>query len=573
MLQPRSALRFASTLVLAALLAAPVAAATSEAPLDISTAGSFLAGQQALEDMATAEAAKYLMAAAEADWDNLLLVDRAFFALAADGQVAEAARTAEHLLEIDPGNEIGTLVLGVQAMHEGRYDEAVEVLEALGVDNFTGISGAILRAWSLTGADRYDEAKALLDELGETGLDEFLAAPRAMMAEFAGDGDEAVRYARQALELSPYDSRAVEAFARISANAGGFDEALAAIEEYRIAGGSHPLVTDLEEPLKGQQPVDPFTRSVEAGAAMMFNIVGLPLADDRDRNGDGYPDGDPELGLVFIQLGNYLDPADPTGKLLLASFYSSAGQVERANALLGEIPEASPMWQMAVIRLAENLDTAGDREGAIARLQEIVDASPDNLVAVNSLGALLNDEKRYEESAELYSAALSTVDQDAPASWRFFFLRGIAYERSGEWAKAEPDFLKALELSPDQPSVLNYLGYSWVDMGINLDRALEMIEKAVAAQPTDGMIIDSLGWAYYRLGRIEEAVETLETAVQLMPSDPEINDHLGDAYWAAGREREARFQWRIAVSVDVDNRITPRASAKLAGEEPEIAAQ
>ncbi len=119
-------------------------------------------------------------------------------------------------------------------------------------------------------------------------------------------------------------------------------------------------------------------------------------------------------------------------------------------------------------------------------------------------------------------------------------------------------------LNPDQPQVLNYLGYSWVDQGMNLDRALEMIQKAVAASPNDGYIIDSLGWAYYRLGRYDEAVTQLEQAVKLRPNDPEINDHLGDAYWRVGRKLEARFQWNVAASVDEDGNVKARVAPKLA---------
>src|SRR5690606_10143182 len=166
--------------------------------------------------------------------------------------------------------------------------------------------------------------------------------------------------------------------------------------------------------------------------------------------------------------------------------------------------------------------------------------------------------------AEAYSKAIELVGGDSPADWRFYYVRGIAYERAKQWPEAEADFQRALELNPDQPQVLNYLGYSWIDMDMHLEEALEMIEKAVEAQPQDGYIIDSLGWAFYKLGRLDEAVETLERAVMLLPSDPEINDHLGDAYWKVGRKLEARFQWNIARSVDEVGNVAERVAPKLA---------
>jgi Flp pilus assembly protein TadD len=153
---------------------------------------------------------------------------------------------------------------------------------------------------------------------------------------------------------------------------------------------------------------------------------------------------------------------------------------------------------------------------------------------------------------------------DRPGSWRYLYTRGISLERASRWPEAEVDFLAALELNPGQPQILNYLGYSWVDQGLHLDRALKMIEEAIEWDPSNGLVVDSLGWAFYRLGRMDEAVTVLEHAVQLQPNSSDVNDHLGDAYWQVGRQREARFQWRIAVAVDKDGKIAQAAQVKLA---------
>ena len=127
-----------------------------------------------------------------------------------------------------------------------------------------------------------------------------------------------------------------------------------------------------------------------------------------------------------------------------------------------------------------------------------------------------------------------------------FYFRGICYERSKQWPQAEADLKKALQLYPDQPLVLNYLGYSWIDQGVNLDEGMNMIRRAVEQRPDDGYIVNSLGWANFRIGNYDEAVKELERAVELKPDDPTINDHLGDAYWRVGRVLEARFQWSHA---------------------------
>jgi len=147
-----------------------------------------------------------------------------------------------------------------------------------------------------------------------------------------------------------------------------------------------------------------------------------------------------------------------------------------------------------------------------------------------------------------YDRALGAFERPDPAQWFLYYARGISKERLDDWPAAEADFREALELNPDQPQVLNYLGYSLVEHQQNLDEALAMIERAVAAQPQAGYIVDSLGWALYRLGRYDEAVGHMERAAELMAVDPVVNDHLGDVYWAVGRHTEARFQWQRALS-------------------------
>jgi Flp pilus assembly protein TadD len=286
----------------------------------------------------------------------------------------------------------------------------------------------------------------------------------------------------------------------------------------------------------------------------MFHGIGVALARD----------GSADVAVVFLQLGLYLDPSADVIALVLGQLMDGAGEHDAANAIYERIAPDSPMKPTAVVRVAENLDSLGDRDEALRRLGNIVTANPEDLDAISVLGDMQRSAELYAEAAVTYTKALELTGGDRPGDWRFYYVRGIAYERNKEWPKAEADFQKALALRPGQPQVLNYLGYSWVDQGINLVPALEMIEQAVQQAPNDGYIIDSLGWAFYRLGRFDEAVETLERAVQLRPNDPEINDHLGDAYWRAGRTLEANFQWTIAGSVDKDGNVKERVQPKLA---------
>lgn len=519
-----------------------------------SVTGAYMAGQQALHDLRTEEAARYFSQAAQSDWENPVLVERAFIALAADGQIGQAAATAKHLLELDPANELAELVVATEAIKERRYAAADTMLGAIGQESFTGITAGILRAWAMVGDNRPEDAEAVLDELGLSGLEDFLVFHRALMAEASGDTETAIELAGRAFDAEPYVARIVEVYARILANAGRFDEARDVIAQFEDQGLSHPVVSLVRQQVEAGQRPGIFAANVQVGAAEMFHGIGVALSRD----------GSLDLSLVFLRMGLYLDPSADVIALALGQLLDTAGQHEAANAIYEAVPATSPMKPTAVVRVAQNLDATGDRAEALRRLNNIVTSRPGDLDAVSVLGDLLRYDEQYLEAAAAYTDALELTGGENPSDWRFYYVRGIAYERAKEWPKAEADFLKALELNPDQPAVLNYLGYSWIDQDMHLEPALEMIEKAVEAQPQDGYIVDSLGWAFYKLGRIEEAVATLEQAVLLRPNDAEINDHLGDAYWRAGRTLEAKFQWNVAASVDEVGNVKERVAPKLA---------
>jgi Flp pilus assembly protein TadD len=210
------------------------------------------------------------------------------------------------------------------------------------------------------------------------------------------------------------------------------------------------------------------------------------------------------------------------------------------------VPLSSPLLRNAQIQLALNLDTLEMTDEAKASLEKLIVANPKDVEAIMALGNVLRGRKQFAECADVYTKGVDTIQKPEKSNWVIFYFRGICMERSKQWPKAEADLQKSLELFPDQPHVLNYLGYSWIDQGVHLDDGMKMIKRAVEQRADDGYIVDSLGWAYYRLGNMEEAVKHLERAVELKPEDPTINDHLGDAYWRVGRGLEARFQWSHA---------------------------
>jgi Flp pilus assembly protein TadD len=233
------------------------------------------------------------------------------------------------------------------------------------------------------------------------------------------------------------------------------------------------------------------------------------------------------------------------------------------------VPASSPLHRNAAIQMAANLDSLDRADEAKKHLRALIAEHPDDMEAIMALGNVLRGHKEFGACAEDYSKGIAQLTNPTKPNWVIFYFRGICYERSKQWPKAEADLEKALQLFPEQPHVLNYLGYSWIDQGTRLDEGMAMIKRAVAQRPDDGYIVDSLGWAYYRIGNYEEAMKQLERAIELKPEDPTINDHLGDAYWRVGRVLEAGFQWAHARDLKPDAEDLPKILEKLKSGLPE----
>ncbi|WP_404405872.1 tetratricopeptide repeat protein [Pelagibacterium halotolerans] len=543
-------------LAIAASTVAPFAAAAQTDMLSLrepSITGSYLAGLAAQDDLNPGVAAEFFMRAAEADWDNPILTGRAFLAYLGAGKISEAAPIAQHVLDLDPADELARLTLGTVALKERRYTSADQMFARIPNLSLVGITAGITRAWAQLGNGDLAGANATLDSIGQGGFEEFLVFHRAVMADLGGNREQAITLSRQAYEIDPFVTRIAEAYIRILGNAGRFEEAQAVLDRFTEEGIAHPVIDALRKPIAEGRKPGLFAANIQAGAAEVYHGLGAALARD----------GSSELSIIFLRLALYLDPDADIVSMSLGDILSAAGRYDAANEIYASIPETSPLRTSALISIAENFDAQERQDEAISRLRNIINNDPGNVEALGALGDILRYDEQWEGAAEAYSQLLDAIDGERPRDWRFYYVRGIAYERASNWDAAEADFLHALELNPEQPQVLNYLGYTWVDKGMNLETALDMIQRAVEMRPRDGYIIDSLGWAYFKLGRIEDAVAELERAVSLLPNDPELNDHLGDAYWMAGRRREAMFQWRIAIDVDEEGTVTARARPKL----------
>jgi Flp pilus assembly protein TadD len=374
-----------------------------------------------------------------------------------------------------------------------------------------------------------------------------------LILELSGNKKEAGKRLELAHKLDPNDMRLVEAYAGWAGRNGAKDTAIKTIEAYQKIVPRHPLILEAKARIKrGARPAL-IVNSPQEGAAEALYGMGTWIS---RRGGE-------DLGLVYLQLALYLQPTHPLALIALADLYSAVKKPELAIKLYERVPANSPMRRNANIQLAIDLDGLERTDEARKLLDKLIAKEPNDVEAVLALGNILRGRKKYPECADVYSKAIATITSAQKSDWLVYYFRGICFERARQWDQAEADLKKALELFPEQPQVLNYLGYSWIDQGVNLDEGMRMIRRAVEQRPEDGYIIDSLGWAYYRLGQYDEAVKHLERAVELKPEDPTINDHLGDVYWRVGRLHEAKFQWSHAKDLKPEPEELPKIEEKL----------
>ncbi|MFQ5467388.1 MAG: tetratricopeptide repeat protein, partial [Kiloniellaceae bacterium] len=270
-----------------------------------------------------------------------------------------------------------------------------------------------------------------------------------------------------------------------------------------------------------------------------------------------------EIALVHANLALRLRPDFIVAQVLIGEVLQAQERGDEAIAMYRRIPRESSFAWMVGLRIAEELERLDRVESAVDELDRLAAAKPDRYEPLYRLGNLLRNKERFAAAVDAYDRAAKRVAVPERRHWSLFYFRGIALERLSDWDRAEKDFLEALELEPEQPFVMNYLAYTWVEKKMNLDKAKGMLARAVELRPDDGFIVDSLGWVHYRLGEYDDGVKYLERAVELRPQDPVINDHLGDAYWRVGRHQEARFQWRRALSLDPEDKVATEIQIKI----------
>ena len=526
----------------------------------VSPSGSYLAARHASVQRDAAAASVYYRAALKADPRNSELLERAFLSVVADGDMDEAFKLAERLVAIDRSHRLARLVLGVRALKQKQYATARTNLAQSVRGPITDLAGTLLSSWALYGSNDSKGAIEAIDKLqGAEWYALFKDLHAGMMLDLAGNRKEAGKRFERAYKLDNSALRLVEAYGSWLSRNGGRDEAIKVFQSFDAQLPRHPLIVAATDSVKAGKQLLPLADTPQAGGAEVLYGLGAALG---RRGGE-------DLGLVYLQLALYLAPNQPLALLALADLYEQIKNANLAIKFYERVPQNSPLRRNAEIQLAVNLDSLDRTDEAKKRLAKLLAEQPTNTEAIMALGNIQRGRKEFSECAEVYGKGIATIETPERPHWLIYYFRGICHERAKKWNAAEADLKIALKLYPDQPHVLNYLGYSWVDQGVNLEEGMRMIRRAVEQRPDDGYIVDSLGWAYYRLGNYEEAVKHLERAVELKPDDPTINDHLGDGYWKTGRVLEAKFQWSHARDLKPEPEELEKIEQKLKAGLPE----
>ncbi|MFC3053103.1 tetratricopeptide repeat protein [Kordiimonas pumila] len=503
--------------------------------------GPFVAATEAQHSERYQASADYYLEALKLDPDSKFVADRAFFQLIYAGRMDDAAKIAAEISmsNVDEEDDLVHLFYVLQAFKQKNWpDVRLRMNERLGT-GFGYIIAPILSAWSYAAEGDLVAAQAALAPLGENprlaGIEQ---EHLAYIYDYLGDYGKAAEQYKVVTAIEPSVSlQPVIAYAHMLYKMGQKEAAREFLGQQITKYESHSfLLREGAQVTNGLAP----THQVDTPNGAL-SMVFYRLASEFAQNGSL------QTAIVYLRVASYLTPEVSDIYFMLGSLFERLEKTDAAARAFNSIAPTSPFKKAADARRIEVLKAGGQVDLAEELTRDALIKEPGNYDMLVTLAGILQGKEKFTEAIGYFDKAIAQIKTPQENDWYVYFARGVSYERTGNWPLAERDMKMALKLNSTQPSVLNYLGYSWIDRGENVDEARTMIEEAVKARPLDGFIVDSLGWVYYLTGDYQKSVETLEKAVRLEPGDATITHHLGDAYWRVGRKVEARFQWRHAL--------------------------
>jgi len=506
--------------------------------------GEYLTGRHALFNHQYDVAADNYLEAIKQDPENIELMQFSLSVFIAAGRFEDAFFVNEKLKEMDAQNEVSNILDFFNKTKNKSYIEALIDIDELSSTGIMNLIKPFFRAWIDAAEGSTSEIDAVVNSFEEENNFNFFNFFQAgLIYEYLEDFEKAESFYAQALnERGLLNLRAVEAYGKILKKNGKTEKAISILEDYiDQAPANEQLKATLIE-VRNDEQFEPFVSSLDEGFAEIFYTVSTILMQDNVKS----------IATNFLQYAAFFKPEFPLVHFLQAQIFESDQYYRGAQNEFDKIKTDSPLYFQSKLQRAWLYNDMDRPEETIAALLKLEKEYPDNREVLNSIAEFYRMNERFAEAIPAYSKVIDNIEEENVRDWIIYYTRGIVFDQEKRWAEAEMDFKKALEIRPEQPMVLNYLAYSWVDRGLNYVEAKKMLIRAVELRPNDGYIVDSLGWALYKIGDYEEAVPVLERAAQIETQDWAINDHLGDAYWTVGRKNEARFQWRHALSLSPD---------------------
>ena len=499
----------------------------------------YLAARFAAGEHDLPQAARYYGKALAEDPGNPSLLTLSFFYAVTSGDFEAAGKYAQSTVAAAPDERSARLTLAVMSLKRKDYAEARKQLSLSAKGPFSVLTLSLFDAWAAaaqrdeTGMQR--DLQALLEQ---TGTESMAAFHTALLQEYLGKADAADAAYKKALGAGAVSPRVLEAYGRFLERNGRAEEAGKLYRSHIGDGGLTSIILPGLTRIAAREKPESLIRNPADGAAETLFGIAASLTDGQSA----------DVSILYLRMALYLRPDLGLAQVLLADRFETLRKFDTAIEIYRAIEPSSPYYRMAQVQAALDLQRLGKNSEAIASLKKLAASEPNDSESWVALGDTYRASSLFAESVDAYNHAEAAIARPSKRDWTMFYARAMAKEKLKRLDESEADIQTALKLSPEQPELLNYLGYSWVDRGRNIPQALTMLEKARSLRPYDGYIVDSVGWAYFQLGRYEDAATTLQAAVLLVPGDPTINDHLGDALWRAGRRIDARFQWNHALT-------------------------
>jgi tetratricopeptide (TPR) repeat protein len=552
----------ASALALALIAALTLSAcATQDAPrvagpgAEPSKYGAYLAGRFASKQRDSEAASKYFDEALGFDPSNEQLLERLLVSNMSKGDLDAAAENADALLKsVKPGedNRLARLIRGLKLFRDGKFTEARAAFEGIEGKALSEVGNRFGAAWAAVGAKQPDEAVKLAQSLlGAQGLEAFAVYHKALIEEAVGRNADALQSMALAYKVSKGEIlRVSAAYGAMLERSGDTSKAKAVYDAYLAKSPDHPVIGQMAANLGKTKTA---AKTPNEGLAEIYYAIANSLSQDNAV----------DLSMFYAQISLALNPRDDIAITLLGERLQAAERWDESSDVFRRIPKSSPVYQNAQLQIGANLAKEDKLDEAVRVLTGALSGTARDVAIHSTIGDAYREKERYAEADAAYTRAANLLTKPSERDWILFYTRGISRERLKRWTEAEADLEKALKLKPEQPLVMNYLAYTWIEHGVNQDKALDMLHKAVDLREDDGYIVDSLGWAYYRRGEFAKAVKYLERAILLEPGEATINDHLGDAYWRVGRKNEAQFQWNHALRLNPEAEDKARIERKI----------